>query len=613
MPPHDSRGPDDWGERPELNRIIDLRKTSPTDNAPAQTNAGRPPSVQRSLDPRAIAFITAVKDETQYRICLQYLDALQIPSGYDVEKIAVFGGASMAECYQRAMDASTARYKIYLHVDTYVVHRGLLPDLLRLFERYPGLGLVGVVGSTRLPPSGMYWVNNPFHSYGRLWQNSPPGFPTSVLGTLNRRRLHLMRFRSFIGDYLPAAIVDGFFMATQYDIPWTRPLLGFDFGFDLYDHVQALEFIRAGLEVGIARQEAIWCVHQGPLEEPSGEQLRRRQIRLRHQAEALRQLYPAFVGVPARRFYEQHRRVRTILGDLDSPASARDRLGIIIVTFNGREVLPRALRALLPQCEALQDIECQVVVVDNVSPDRTAEAVRREFPQVTVIANASNDGPSRGFNVGLRHLGFPSYVLVMHDDAEFSAETLARMVRYLKEHMSTAGVVASLIDPDGTVQFQRTAIVELVRRRPRRPRLSTFVGTTCALVRGKVFSDVGLYDERLHVHCEDLDWSLRAGRKGYRFAFLPEARVIHDRSVGSRQNRRTVAESFVDDLWLAYKHGGRRWATVLYGLQRLLARWVEFRCRNDREALRQLGEAMARVEALYRRFREENRLPRPIW
>jgi hypothetical protein len=129
----------------------------------------------------------------------------------------------MPECYQTAMESSTARFKIYLHVDTHVVYRGMVSELLHLFQTYPRLGLLGVVGSTRLPPSGIFWYNNPSHCYGRLWQNSAPGFPASMLGSSNHRRLHLMRFRSFVGDYLPAAIVDGFFLATQYDIPWTRP------------------------------------------------------------------------------------------------------------------------------------------------------------------------------------------------------------------------------------------------------------------------------------------------------------------------------------------------------------------------------------------------------
>lgn len=597
-----------------MNQIIDLRKTSPSDYGAPHANAGRTPSVQRPLDPHAVAFITAVKDEAQYRICLQYLDALQIPSGFDVDKIAVFGGASMPECYQRAMDASLARYKIYLHVDTYVVHRGLLPDLLGLFDRYPRLGLVGVVGSTRLPPSGIFWVNNPMHSYGCVWQNSPPGFPGSAVGPAHRRRLHSMRFRSFVGDYLPAAVVDGFFMATQYDIPWIHPQLGFDFGFDLYDHSQALEFIEAGFEVGIARQGTVWCVHWGPLGERSDEQQRSRERRLRQQGEALRELYPEFVGVPAREFSEKHRGVQTIPSDPSSPDPTRERLGVVIVTVNGREVLLRALRALLLQCDTLKQVDCQVVVVGDVPTDGPVELLRREFPEVSVIAVPSDGGPARTLNAGLRHLGFPTYILVTQDSVEVSAGTLAQMVRYLREHPSTAGVVAPRIDPDGSVHPRRRAIMDLMPRRlPQRPQPITLVGMTCALVRGSVVFDLGLYDERFRAHHEALEWSLRARRKGYTFTLLPGATVISRGGVDSRRHRAaSAADRLVDTLWLVYKHGGRRWATVLYGAQRLLAKWFEFRWRGDREALRKLGDATACMQDIYRRFRAENQLLLPL-
>ncbi len=279
-----------------MDRTIDLSNTQST---------GRPAIVRedslglhRSLDPNAIAFLTLVDDETQYATCLTYLDALQMPSGYTVERIAVVGAASMAEGYQRAMEASTAQYKIYVHQDVYLVHRELLPELVRLFRTHPRLGMVGVVGTTRMPAKGIWWVNK-FHCFGRLWEyRQETGFPGSLLG----RRLHLSRFRSFAGDYLPAVAVDGLFMATQYDMRWTSPLRGFL----LYDQVQAVEFIKAGFEVGITRQEAVWCLHWGRLQERSPEQNRHRDSELHDTAAQFRHHYAPFVGVPARRLYEQH-------------------------------------------------------------------------------------------------------------------------------------------------------------------------------------------------------------------------------------------------------------------------------------------------------------------
>jgi len=278
---------------------IDLRNTPPTERAVALRNAESTKGPRRPLNSRAIAFLTLVSDETQYDTCLRYLDALQIPSGYTVEKIAVLGAVSMAEGYQHAMEASTARYKVYVHQDVYLVYEGLLPELVRFFRTYPRLGMVGVVGTTRMPAKGLWWVNKG-HCYGRLWEyRRETGLPGSIL----RRRLHFSRFRSFAGDYLPVVAADGLFMATQYDLPWKNSLGGFL----LYDQVQALEFIKAGLEVGIARQEAVWCLHWGQLQECARDQQKHRDVELRRKAAEFRRLYGAFIGVPARKLYAQYR------------------------------------------------------------------------------------------------------------------------------------------------------------------------------------------------------------------------------------------------------------------------------------------------------------------
>ncbi len=281
-------------------RTIDLRQTSTSGRAPAPGAVGRSAREPQSLDSHVVAFVSCVDDQAQYDTCLRYLNALEVPSGYAVEKIAVLGAPSMAEGYQRAMEASRARYKIYVHQDVYLVHGGLLGELVRAFQTYPRLGMIGVVGTTRMPASGIWWGNK-IHLHGRLWEcRREAGFPGSLFG----RRLTLSRFRSFVGDYLPAVNVDGFFLATQYDLVWENPLGGFF----LYDQVQALNFIKAGLEVGIVRQQAIWCLHWGHLHERSREQRDNRDVEVSRWAAAFVDRFPEFIGVPAKKLYEQHRR-----------------------------------------------------------------------------------------------------------------------------------------------------------------------------------------------------------------------------------------------------------------------------------------------------------------
>ncbi len=68
-----------------------------------------------------------------------------------------------------------------------------------------------------------------------------------------------------------------------------------------------MNFIKAGLEVGIARQEAVWCLHWGRLEERAPEQNRMRDIEFHDKVVVFRQQYREFISVPARSLYEQHR------------------------------------------------------------------------------------------------------------------------------------------------------------------------------------------------------------------------------------------------------------------------------------------------------------------
>lgn len=565
------------------------------------------------LDGGRIAFITCVNDERQYDICRRYIDSLEVPKGFRAERWMVLGARSMAEGYQQAMQQSSARYKVYLHQDVYLVNPGLLGELLRLFQIYPRLGLVGVVGCTRIPLNGIWFVNNPLHIYGCLWEYRRPGGPSALLGPLNRKRMHFMRFRSFVGDYLPAVAVDGLFMATQYDVPWVNPLGGFE----LYDQVQSLNFLRDGLEVGIARQERAWCLHWGPLEESSPEQGRRRQERLHEKAAAFRRLYAPYLGLSAAELYRRYRTDRgTQLGVRCSTAKAgatdgtwiRDgsltRLGVVIVTFNGRDMLLRSLQALFGELDHLDGVRSDVVVVDNASTDGTADAVLQQFPSVRILRNPVNCGPAAGFNAGLRQLDEQDVVLVMNNDVEIARGSLVRMMGYLTTHPQLAGVVAALFNPDGTPQFQRLKTMELWPRKPKRPARVTFAGTTCALIRWNVLVDVGLYDERFYFFNEDLDWSLRAMRKGHIFHFLPEARVTHYGSVGLNQNRAAIyRELYASNLWYLYKHAGPRWMRLGYWGQHLHLAWLGWKARQHPERLVYLAEARRQLDSLYRRLK----------
>ena len=193
---------------------------------------------------KEICFITCVNDEAWYAESLLYLKHLQLPAGFSAEYRAVRGASSMAAGYNQAMRQSAAKYKVYLHQDTLIVHKNLAADLLALFTD-PSIGIVGVIGCRALPKSGIWWDGR--RTYGR------------VLHACEAESVVDSELQEPHGPYVPVEAADGLFLATQYDIPWREDLFT---GFHLYDTSQCLEFKRQGYQVVLPNQTSgFWCIH----------------------------------------------------------------------------------------------------------------------------------------------------------------------------------------------------------------------------------------------------------------------------------------------------------------------------------------------------------------
>ena len=293
---------------PSLPQIPQFRLRLPEATGAQPEPAGGPTRTTGELDERAIAFVTCVSNPEQYAQCRRYIEALEMPEGFRVEVHAVVGARGMPSGYNAVLRRSRAKYKVYLHQDVFLLHRGLLREALQIFSD-PTIGMIGVVGATQLPANGVWFRNNPLHCYGQLWEYRRSGGPKKLLGPLNRRSNRLMTFRAVRPRVLPVATVDGLLMITQYDLPWREDLYD---GFIYYEGPQCLEFIKRGWAVVIPRQERdrIWCLHYGPPDgqERSGEAWAAYMAEFDRVMEIFRREYSEFLQVPVdellRRFRE---------------------------------------------------------------------------------------------------------------------------------------------------------------------------------------------------------------------------------------------------------------------------------------------------------------------
>ncbi len=98
---------------------------------------------EKRTNNQKVSFITCVNNNKEYRTSLHYIHSLMIPYGFEIETIAIKNAISLTSGYNRAMNRSDAKYKVYLHQDTCILHRFPNPlEVISLLERYPDLGML---------------------------------------------------------------------------------------------------------------------------------------------------------------------------------------------------------------------------------------------------------------------------------------------------------------------------------------------------------------------------------------------------------------------------------------------------------------------------------------
>ena len=192
------------------------------------------------MNDKKFCFIMCSNNKQYEDESMLYINDLKTPDGYIVDHIIIHDAISMTSGYNKAMKSSDAKYKIYLHQDVFILNKNFLFDLLYYFSD-KSTGMIGMVGSPKFPKNctmwygyriGIFYSNNIYSScYNELQKVT---VPTNV------------------------EAIDGFLMATQYDLSWREDLFN---GWDFYDVSQSFEFRKAGYNIIIPPSDTPWCFH----------------------------------------------------------------------------------------------------------------------------------------------------------------------------------------------------------------------------------------------------------------------------------------------------------------------------------------------------------------
>jgi N-acetylglucosaminyl-diphospho-decaprenol L-rhamnosyltransferase len=295
---------------------------------------------------------------------------------------------------------------------------------------------------------------------------------------------------------------------------------------------------------------------------------------------------------------------------------------IVIVNWNTGDCLRDCLASIVRAEHPQVDI-ARVTVVDNDSSDDSTDGLDAVPLPLELIRNGSNLGFAAACNQGAAN-STADYLLFLNPDTRLFGDTLVAVTRFMEsEQAADIGICgAQIVDSDGgpgiscarfptlRVLFGKMTGLHVVLPRvfpahhlsaaeAQESQLVDQVIGAFFFVRRELFTALGGFDTRYFVYFEEVDFALRARRRGVRSYFLKEATVFHAANVSSDQVReKRLYHSLRSRRLYAYEHWPRWQAHLLVALTLS----VELAARLTRAALRRSAEDIASTGAAYRMF-----------
>ena len=253
-------------------------------------------------------------------------------------------------------------------------------------------------------------------------------------------------------------------------------------------------------------------------------------------------------------------------------------LSVITVTWNGKAYVEECIGSLVRQ---QLDIPVELIVIDNASSDGTPEMIEERFPSVRLVRNAANLGFAKANNIGIR-LSRGDYLCLVNSDVVAPAECLSKLYSYISVNPTIGLIGPRMMSPNGiaarscmrfpTIRAyfcyafgldllakERFPFTGFLMRRFTWDRTEDVdvLNGWFVLARREAVQQVGLLDERFFIYGEDIDWSYRFRRAGWRRVYYAGSEALHyGGASSSREPIRFYLEMIRANLQFWSKHYG---------------------------------------------------------
>lgn len=217
------------------------------------------------------------------------------------------------------------------------------------------------------------------------------------------------------------------------------------------------------------------------------------------------------------------------------------KVSIVSVNYNQHELTCDMIASL--KCMSYSNIE--IIIVDNASTT-SVSFIKEKHPEIKIISSNKNWGFAGGNNIGFK-VATGDYILMLNNDTEVKKDFLAPLVDLL-ENDSKVGIVSSkiLYYDNHLIQYAGAAPIHPITSRNRyfgnkekdNGNFNDLIETAyshgaCMMFRTSLLKETGYFYEGYFLYYEELDFSEKVKRLGYKIMMEPKSIILHKESAST--------------------------------------------------------------------------------
>ena len=225
----------------------------------------------------------------------------------------------------------------------------------------------------------------------------------------------------------------------------------------------------------------------------------------------------------------------------------KKKVAIILVNFNTFSDTRQCVESLQKAYRNAANFD--VIVVDNASTKKNIE-IETFLKENTIYFSGGN-------NVGIRYAMKHDYdyILLLNNDTIVERDFLDKLIVGIEDKEDVGAVIGKIYyDYDhsilwyagGSVNMKKGIVCQRGFGEKDRGQYDTteevyFITGCMMLIPVEVIKKVGLLDDSFFLYAEDLEYSLRLMKKGYKLYYVPNSIIYH--KVGASSGRETVSSN----------------------------------------------------------------------